>query len=214
MEEQKRVNVARKVEALATGFVGICFFSMGTPYFQERLIYQMPRILVPVYELLGGTGLAVAMLLLGLGFIAWGFLRWRSTQASPAPYLILAVMGLAVGVFLANYNFRSSEDIMQDMEDEQQEQIEDVKQAARPDFGDADIDRYFDEFEALYDRLENNAANADSVRILNEEFYRWSSSQPADLLSPLDNDQKYEFSKYNARLSVQWSERVQAVNEN
>jgi hypothetical protein len=212
MNKQKTVNIAHKVEALAIGFIGICFFSMGTTYFQERFIYRMPRILVPVYDLFGSTALAVVMLLLGIALIVWGFSKWKSTQASSKLYLILAVVGLAAGVFLANYNFKSPEKTMQEMEEKRQTQIEEMKQTTRPDFKNVEIDQYFDAFDTLYAKLERYSTNADSVQIFNDEFYQWTS-QTADLLTPLDNNPKYEFSQYYAKLTMQWSDKMQLINE-
>lgn len=59
MDQQKVVTVAHRVRALAIAFVGCGFLSYGTSYFNERLVYEVPRILVPVYDLLGKVGLAV-----------------------------------------------------------------------------------------------------------------------------------------------------------
>jgi hypothetical protein len=40
------------------------------------------------------------------------------------------------------------------------------------------------------------------------------TEQAADALEGLNNDQKYEFSKYNAKLSIRWGEKVTAIREN
>ena len=50
MDKIKIATIAKKAEGLAIGFIGVCFFSMGTTYFQERFVYRMPRILAPVYD--------------------------------------------------------------------------------------------------------------------------------------------------------------------
>jgi len=78
MEKTKIVMIAKRVEGLTIGFIGVCFFGMGTSYFQEQLIYRMPRILVPIYDLPGSTALAVSMLVLGIALLVWGFSYWKS----------------------------------------------------------------------------------------------------------------------------------------
>ena len=209
MDKTKMVTIAKKVEGLAIGLIGVCFFSIGTTYFQERLIYRMPRILVPVYDLLGPTALAIAMLLLGFGLIAWGFTKWKSFGGKKSLYLILALVGLAVGVFFSNYNFKSSEDIMQKMEESRQNQIEKAKQVKRPNFKNAEIDKYFDDFDKLYARLEK-ATSAEEAEILNKEYEQFlAKSQLADLMKQLNNNQKYEFSQYSAKQGILWYEKMQ-----
>jgi len=225
MDKTKKVTIAKKVEALAIGFIGVCFFSMGTTYFQERLVYRMPRILVPVYELLGPIGLAVAMMLLGIGVIVWGFTKWKSADGKPAIYLIPAVALLVLGVFLANvYNaFESSEerkaskeqtsgDFEQRMKDNHQKQIDDVKKTERPKLKNAAVDKYFDDYDLLYAKLEN-AVSLQEAEALDEEFMQWirGSSVGQQIKN---NDQRYEFSKYNAKLSVQWHEKMQEFRQN
>ncbi|MDR3218692.1 MAG: hypothetical protein LBU22_06885 [Dysgonamonadaceae bacterium] len=75
METSKVASLAKRVEALAAGFIGVCFFSIGTSYFQERFIYRIPRILSPVFDLFGNVGAALGMLIIGIGFLVWAFLR-------------------------------------------------------------------------------------------------------------------------------------------
>jgi hypothetical protein len=212
MEATKVTMIAKRVEGIAIGFIGVCFFSMGTTYFQERFIYRMPRILVPVYDLLGSTALAVAMLLLGIALIIWGFSIWKSAAGKSALYVALAIIGLAAGAFLANYNFKSSEDIMQEIDDSRQKQIEEVKQTARPNSKNPEIDRYFDEFDALYVRLEKNEVVADSVQQINDEFMHWME-KAGDLIRPLNGDQIYKFSQYNAKLCIQWNDKMQSIRD-
>ena len=209
MDKTKMATIAKKVEGLAIGFIGVCFFSMGTTYFQERLIYRMPRILTPVYDLLGPTALAIAMLLLGLGVIVWGFTRWKSAGGKKTLYLILAGVLLAVGVFLANngiFEDSKSGDTMQRIEENQQEQIEKMKQAARPNLKNPNINKYFDDFDALYTQLEN-ADSAEEAEILNEKYLRLGE-QTADLIKQLENKQIYEFSLYNAKLMNRWYDKM------
>ena len=105
MDKQKTVSIARKVESLAIGYIGVFFFSWGTSYFQEQLYYQVPRILIPVFDIFGNVGLAIGMLILGGGLIYYGFTKWKIAAEKKNLYWILAVIGLAIGVALANITF-------------------------------------------------------------------------------------------------------------
>ena len=96
---------------------------------------------------------------------------------------------------------------MQKMEENRQKQIEDVKQTKRPDFKNPGIDNYFDDFDALYTKLEN-AASAEEANALNEKYMQLTTRM-ADIIKQLNNNQVYEFSKYNAKLSMQWHDKIQ-----
>ena len=211
MDKEKGMIIGKKMEALACGFIGILFFSWGTNYlFSVRLIYNVPRILEPIFDYLGSTAFAISMLLLGLGLIAWGFKQWNSVGGKKSLYLTLAAVGLAIGIFLSNYNFRSSEEIMQSMEENRQTQIEEIKKTTRPDFNNPEIDKLFDDFDALYARMED-ATSADEEKLY-DEYMQWSA-RITDLVKKLDTDQMYEFSKYNAKLAVQWSDKLEEIRD-
>ncbi|MCL1937952.1 MAG: DUF308 domain-containing protein [Candidatus Azobacteroides sp.] len=212
MEKTKILMIAKRTEALVIGFIGVFFFSMGTSYFQERLIYRIPRILIPIYEWGGSSALAIGMLLLGIALIVWGFSSWISTKGKKSLYGILAILGLIAGVFFANYNFKSSKNVMQEIENRSQKQIEEISKTERPKFKKPDIDQYFDDFDALYGKLEKNAASADSVEKINEEYTSWMA-KTAEMLNQLNADQKYEFSKYHAKLRIQWHDKMQSIRQ-
>jgi hypothetical protein len=207
MDKEKGAVVAHKVRAVATGFIGVIFFGMGTSYFSERLIYRMPRILGPVFDLLGNVGLAVAMLILGGGLIWWGFSRWRAVEGKPSLYWILAALGIAVSVILFNVNFKSSSEMMQEQEQQVQEQIEEIRNTERPGFNNAGVDAYFDKFEELGGRFKENVAKGDQEAIAaNEREFEELKATVADILQNLDDDAKYDFSIYDAKLMIEWAD--------
>ena len=96
------------------------------------------------------------------------------------------------------------------MEDNRQKQIEEVRKTTRPDFKRPEIDRYFDDFDTLYGKLEKNAAFADSVEKIDAEYGQWAAKS-ADLLKLLNADQKYKFSKYNVKLAIQWHDKIRSI---
>jgi hypothetical protein len=210
MDKERVAVVAHKVRAVAIGFIGVIFFGMGTSYFSERLIYRMPRILGPVFDLLGNVGLAVAMLLLGGGLIWWGFSRWRAVEGKPSLYWILAAVGIVVSVVLFNVDLKprkSSSEMMEEMEREHTEQIEEIRNTERPRIDNAEADAYFDKFEELGGRFKENVAKGDQEAIAaNEREFEELKATAADILQNLDDDAKYDFSLYDAKLVIEWAD--------
>ncbi|MDR2936307.1 MAG: hypothetical protein LBU80_03070 [Rikenellaceae bacterium] len=207
MDRQKAVSIAHKAEAWAIGFIGIFFFSIGTSYFQEQLLYRMPRILLPVYDLFGNVGLAIGLLVLGGGTIYWGFSKWKAIADKKRLYWILAVVGIAVGVVLANINLRSSEKIMEDMDTNREAQIDKIRYSGGLNFGNPEVDKYFGEFDELYERFEKSLADNDTTAIADceNELYEWSLKMN-DFFHKLSDDEKQEVARYNAKLLIQWQD--------
>jgi hypothetical protein len=96
MEKSKIVNMAEKVKAIAITFIGAGIFSQGTLYFKEQASYNIPRILYPVFELLGNKGLAVAMLILGLALLFWGYTKWKNFAGKAGVFAVMAIASFAI----------------------------------------------------------------------------------------------------------------------
>ena len=214
MDQAKVATTAQKIRAVALGFIGAMFFSMGISYFSPQLIYRMPRILVPIYELTGGTGLAVSLVILGLGLIWWGLSAWKKAGGKTFAYCILAAIALAVGIVLFNVDLgsqKNSEEAMEEYVEQaqqaQQEQIDEIRNTERPEFTNDKANAYFDEFEALLARFKTSTeeGNGDDVEACEKEFEELAMTSP-DALQELSNEKKYEFSLYNARLMMEWDE--------
>jgi hypothetical protein len=210
MDKEKVAVVAHKVRAAAIGFIGVIFFGMGTSYFSERLIYRMPRILGPVFDLLGNVGLAVAMLILGGGLIWWGFSRWRAVEGKPSLYWVLAAVGLIASVVLFNVDLKprkSSSEMMEEIEREHTEQIEEIRNTKRPRIDDVWVNEYFDKFEELNGQFKENVAKGDQEAIAsNEREFEELKATAADIRQNLDDDAKYDFSLYDAKLVIEWAD--------
>ena len=207
MDKQKAVIIARKVEAFAIGFIGVFFFSLGTSYFQERFLYQVPRILIPVFDLLGNVGLATGMLVLGGGLIYYGFTQWKPVAEKKALYWMIAAIGLIVGVALANINFNPNKaaDIMEEMDKQREAQIDDIRNSGELNFSNAAVEKHFAEFKALYKRFEQSVENRDeaAITVCEDEFFEWSA-KTGDVIQDLTLEEKTEFARYNAKLNIQW----------
>ena len=209
MEKEKVVRTAERVKAIAAALIGICLFSFGTSYFQERFVYRVPRILLPVFDLFGGTGLAVGMLILGGGIIFYGYTKWKSTTLKQWPYWVVAVIGLAVGVFFANREAEpgKSAEIMQEMDQNRQKQIEEIRKVEKPDFKNPDIGKYLAEFDEMYEQYCKSIADGDAEGIIkSQHMYGDWTMKAGELMKPLNNDQKTELVRYMAKLAIRWSD--------
>jgi len=211
MDKQKVVSIARQVESLAIGFIGVCFFSIGTSYFQEQFLYRVPRILIPVFDMFGNIGLAIGMLILGGGLIYYGFTKWKSVAEKKSLYWILAVIGLAAGVALANINFKPnrSADIMEEMDKRREAQIEKIRNSGELSFSNAELESYIAEYNALYKRFEQSVENKneDEISKCEDDYEVWNTkwgTKISEIIPKLNNDEKAELARYNAKLSIQW----------
>jgi len=205
MSKEQIVIVAEKAKSYGIALVGIVFFSLGTSYFQERLLYRVPRILEPVFDYLGNIGLAVGMLLLGGVFIVYGFINWKKVSQKSRPYWVIALAGLVVGIALANINFRSSEKIMEDINKTREAQIDEIRNSDKPDFKDQEVEKHLAEFDKLYKRFAKSLKNKDESAIADceKEYEEWTLKL-TDLMPNLNNDEKVELARYNAKLSISW----------
>ena len=210
MNENKTVSIAKKVEAFAMAFIGVFFIGLGTSYFQERFLYRVPRILAPVFEFFGNIGLAIGLLVLGIGLIYWGFTKWQSVSEKRKLYWIIAVAGLAVGVVLANIDFgskRTSSEIMEEMDTKREAQIEEVRNSGDLNFSNAEVDAHIAAFDGIYKRysesIENN--DEDAITTCENEYMEWSV-KTGDIMPKLSTDEKVDLARYLAKLSIQWSD--------
>ena len=210
MNENKTVSIAKKVEAFAMAFIGIFFIGLGTSYFQERFLYRVPRILIPIFEFFGNIGLAIGLMVLGIGLIYWGFTKWQSVSEKKKLYWIIAVAGLAVGVVLANVDFgskRTSSEIMEEMDTKREAQIEEVRNSGDLNFSNAEVDAHIAAFDSIYKRysesIENN--DEDAITACENEYMEWSV-KTGNIMPKLSTDEKVDLARYLAKLSIQWSD--------
>ena len=207
MDKQKTVSIARKVESLAMGFIGVGFFSYGTSYFQEQLVYNVPRILLPVFNIFGNVGLAIGMLILGGGLIFYGFTKWKAAEGKKNLYLIVAAVGLVVGVALANINFSSNktDDFMERMDKQREEQIDEIMNLKDMTFKNAELNKQVAKFQELYKRFEQSVEqkDADKISACEEDFSIWQT-ELSDILEKLSIEEMTEYAPYNAKYSIQW----------
>ncbi len=210
MENNKTVNIAEKIKAIAIAFIGTGIFSQGTFYFKEQSSYNVPRILYPVFELLGNVGLAVSMLILGLGLAFWAYTKWKNADGKPAIFGLIAVAAFAIFfsiLFFANKK-ASPEELMKASEEARAKGIEKINSAAQPDFGSPEIDAHFTAFETLLKDYAAAYKNKNEHEIVAKEsaYMDWNKNS-AVLMQKLETPaQKQQFALYLAKLSMKWQE--------
>ena len=217
MDRQKVVSIANKVESLAIGYIGVFFFSMGTSYFQERFLYRVPRILVPIFDTFGNIGLAIGMLILGCGLIFYGFTKWKTVSEKKNLYWILATAGLFIGVALANINFNpnKSADIMDRMDKKREEQINEIRNLGEKTFKNAELNEHIAKFKPLYTRFERSIEkkDADSISACEKDYDIWKTKL-GKIIEQMNIDELTEFAPYNAQYSIQWNDLRMKSQEN
>lgn len=211
MDKEKIRRIAKMVEASAITFIGIFFISMGTTYFEEKLVYRLPRILLPVLDFFGHIGLAIAMILLGGGLICYGFFKWKSVNTKYIIFGIITFLGLIVGLTIAfvyeEKSKTSAEELIQKSENSRQILIEEIKESEKPDFKNPELTKHFARFDSLYQIYKKNVETDNQTAIMENQqaFMQWSS-ELAPLMDGLTTDEKVALARYNAKLGIMWSE--------
>jgi hypothetical protein len=215
MDNQKVVVTAEKIKSFAIAIIGVIFFSWGTDYLSgEHLLYNVPRILVPVFKLFGPVGLAIGLMILGAALIAYGFVRWKKTGAKQPVYLVVVIPMLIAGIVLANVNFKSSKNYMEEQDQKREAQIEEVRNMKKPDFKNKDLEKHLATFDDLYKRYEEALQTNDTEAVIEcEDAYTEWAVKTGSFISELDNDGKYKLSSYNAKLGILWNDLRQNYAE-
>lgn len=210
-ENNKVVSTAEKVKAFASAFIGVCFFSIGNTYFQERLVYRLPRIFIPVLELFGNVALAIAMLILGLTFIYYGFTRWKKVSTKTTIYWVISIAALVIGASLAIWTDSDGKkdpiEIRNEIEQDQQDMIDKVKASGDLNFRNANVEKHIADFNAIYKKYQHavETKNEEETKNCWDEYMAWSE-RTANLMGELNTDQKTELARYLAKLGIMWSD--------
>lgn len=211
MEDNNRISFAEKVKAAAITFIGAGIFSQGTFYFKEQASYNVPRILYPVFKLLGNVGLAVTMLILGLALIYWGYTKWKKYAGKTGVFSLIVLASFAIFLsilFFTGKKKTSTEELMKTSEENRQKGIDKINAMEKPDFGNPEVDQHFAAFETLLQEYSTAFKSKNNAEIeAKESAYMDWSSRSAGLIQKLETpEQKQEFALYLAKLSMKWQE--------
>lgn len=83
------LTVIEKIKSIAVALVGTGMTVKGFTYFTPQLSYDIPRILIPVYKLLGPVGLAVSMSILGLVLLLWSYSLWKKNSDKAISWIVI-----------------------------------------------------------------------------------------------------------------------------
>lgn len=210
MDTNKTLNNLEKIKSVAIGFIGAGIATQGSMYFQEQSSYNIPRILYPVFEILGNKGLAVGMILLGLGAICFGYSKWKSNNGSSKAFAIIALASIIIfaGILFSTNKKKSTEEVLADSEKNRQEQLDEIMNMGKPDFDNPEIEKHFASFDVLYAKYQKSIKDKNSAEIqkLDNEFYTVYSAKTREIIQKLESDKIQEFGMYNAKLINKWQE--------
>lgn len=211
MENNKTANIAERIKAIAITFIGAGIFSQGTFYFKEQSSYNVPRILYPIFELLGNVGLAVSMLILGSGLVFWGYARWKKAPARASVFGLITLASFAVFfsiLFFTGNKRASPEELVKTADENSAKLIKKINAAEQPDFGKPEIDTHFAAFEILLKEYSTAFKNKNEQEIAVKEraYIDWNKNSTM-LLQKLETpEQKQQFALYLSKLSMRWQE--------
>lgn len=210
MENNNRINIAERIKAVAISFIGAGIFSQGTFYFKEQTSYNVPRILYPVFKLLGNVGLAVTMLILGLALVYWAYTKWKNTAAKPGVFGLIAVASFAIFFSILFFAGKKAtpEELAKSSEESRAKGIEKINSAEQPDFGKPEIDAHFDAFEKILKEYQAiyKSKNEQEIAAMESAYMSWSEKSAGLIQTLKTPKQKQEFALYLAKLSMKWQE--------
>ncbi len=212
MEDNKTLNVLNKVKSLAIGFCGAGIFAQGIFSFKELPSYRMPRILTIVYDTLGHIGLAIAMVILGGALFFYGYSIWKKTGGTLFLFRLLIVLFMFIFAFIiffatkAEYRVPTASDVKA-AEERRLESIDQMMQMDQPNFNNAQIDQFFEEFNVLFSKYKIQIANKDNAGIQQSqnEYIAWLTKS-SSLMTSLSNEQKQQMALYTGKLSTMWQQ--------
>lgn len=213
MDKEKTIQKLEKVKAAAMGFIGAGIFTQGVLYFQPQASYNVPRILYPVFEIAGSTGLAVSMLMLGLFLLYLGLKKWKNHGGASNQYLIIGAVAIVLfsGIlWFANKptEKKSSAEINARFDTERVEQLDEITEMEKPDFNNAEIENYYATFELLQKKhIEHSRAN-DTLALEKDEedFFAWMEVGPSFYPFLSTVEEKQQFARYFTKLSIEWQD--------
>jgi hypothetical protein len=212
MEDNKTLNIANKIKALAIGFCGAGFFAQGVFSFKEMPSYRMPRLLIIVYETLGHTGLAIGLILLGGALFFYGYSIWKKTGGKLFLFRLLIVLFMFIFAFIVFFATKSAslpptQEEIKSAEAERLKSVDNMMQMDQPNFNSLEIDQFFAEFDGLYAKYEENIKNKDQAAIKQSQADEvvWVTKASA-LMTPLSNEQKQQFALYLGKLGTKWQQ--------
>lgn len=203
--KEKTIGILNTIQSLAMVLVGSGIFSMGTTYFNEQSEYRIPRILIPVYELLGTIGLAIGMILLGVLIIYWGYRKFISYNRR-AIYILTFALICIVGFYAILYTTTQKptyEDAKSSIEQMHKKTEDAIKNSERPDIDLPVVNNYLNQLDSLKEKAQIAASenNREKLEAYREEYYALNATSLKEVSKALMKHPKQkDFYLYNAKI--------------
>jgi hypothetical protein len=202
MEQPVLVSKLEKIKAVAISFVGTGIFTRGITYFSPQRNIEMPRILYPVYELFGAIGLAIGMLVLGLGLLFWGYKKWIANSGATKTFLAIGVLAFLIFGGVLFYESNKSKNPLANTKEAIA--LDDIDSS---DFENKLAVQYTKEFKTLYASMEKSLEQKDKPTFdaTDQKISLWFTKS-AQLTMELKDDERDDFSLLIIKLGDKYQE--------
>jgi hypothetical protein len=202
MEQPVLVSKLEKIKAVAISFVGTGIFTRGITYFSPQRNIEMPRILYPVYELFGAIGLAIGMLVLGLGLLFWGYKKWIANSGTTKTFLAIGVLAFLIFGGVLFYESNKSKNPLANTKEAIA--LDDIDSS---DFENKLAVQYTKEFKTLYASMEKSLEQKDKPTFdaTDQKISLWFTKS-AQLTMELKDDERDDFSLLIIKLGDKYQE--------
>lgn len=196
-------TIAEKVKSLAMGFIGSMFIALGFSYFSEQAYYRVPRILIPIYNLLGNIGLAIGLLILGAILLYVSYTKFKNNEGRPAIILTVLPLFIIFSFTITKWTEKNNTPNPIPSNEAAGATTKENKDAIRPKLDHSLANTYLDQVELLVDKMSKAKEQKDdkTFEALETQYFELQN-QLANIIPQLSKTDKYAaFVHYNAYLA-------------
>ena len=196
-------TIAEKVKSLAMGFIGSMFIALGFSYFSEQAYYRVPRILIPIYNLLGNTGLAIGLLILGAILLYVSYTKFKNNEGRPAIILTVLPLFIIFSFTITKWTEKNNNPNPIPSNETAGAATKENKDVIRPKLDHPLANTYLDQVELLIDKMSKAKEQKDdkTFEALETQYFELQN-QLANIIPQLSKTDKYAaFVHYNAYLA-------------
>lgn len=198
-------NIAEKIQSFAMGFIGSMFIALGFSYFSEQASYRIPRILLPIYNLLGNVGLAIGLLILGAILLFASYSKFKRNARRPTAILIILPLFVIFSLVITHlFENKGKNDTGQlNPTNQKSHNTDSIKEETRPTLDNVQANEYLDQVERIVQEMSKSKAQKDDKAFEQlESQYFELTSKLSNIIPDLSKTDKYPaFAHYNAYLA-------------
>ncbi|TCD10508.1 hypothetical protein EZ449_09175 [Pedobacter frigidisoli] len=205
-ETNPKLKTLEKIKSFAIALVGAGIFSIGSTYSSAQSSYRIPRILMPVYEIFGNIGLAIAMLILGTGLMYFAYNKFTKNSGRAIyilSFLLIALLSFYAIVFLTNRKPTTVEEVNASIEKHQKKTADEVAQAKRPNLDSELANNYLSKLETLEAKFAKAVDEQDKSMFIacEKEYEKLISTDFGNASKEMGSKPAYkDFIMYNAKV--------------